>query len=199
MRRWCNTSIMFRPPLVIESEKILLRPPREDDCVAVFRNLLGDPEVTRWLSFTRHHSEEESLAAIRRYRYNWHTGVSYAWVAQIKAGGSIAGIIEMQPHLPRVEIGVISSNRPEFRRRSAGLQVLRKLIDWTFTHPEVHRVHAFCAPEGRAATAMGRLGFRLEARLSNWEYRPNGENPAALGDSLLFAMMREPSVNAVHA
>lgn len=181
---------MFLPPLIIESDKVVARPPTEADSAALFRNLFADEDVMRWLAFPRHRDEAETLAAIQRYRRNWHLGTGFAWVVQGKDNGDISGVIEVQPYMPRVEIGVISASSPAVRRRSAGLHVLRKLVDWIADHPDVHRVHAFCAPEGRAASAMERLGFRLEARLENWEIRPNGGEGPRVGDSLLYAMTR---------
>lgn len=180
----------FYPPRFIESDELLMRPLVNDDAQELYDALLGDPAVTEWLAFPTHRHLGDSLNFIELCRNGWAQRKRYTWILQDKTSQHIVAAIDLKPTLPRVEIGVITSCRPDRRRRRAGLQTLRQFIGWLMTQPQILRLDAYCAPQGAAASTMGKLGFSLEGRLVNWEARPNRNLPA--GDSLVFAMTRAP-------
>jgi len=187
----------FYPPRFIESDELLMRPFVEDDAQELFDALLGDPAVTEWLVVPTHRSVADSRSFIESCRSGWVRRTRFTWALQDKASQRIVAAIDLKPALPRVEIGVITSQRPGHQRRRAGLQTLRKFIDWLMAQPQIFRVDAYCAPQGAAASTMSKLGFVLEGRLLNWEARPNRNLPA--GDSLLFAMTRAPIASTCSA
>ncbi|MFC0402402.1 GNAT family N-acetyltransferase [Paraburkholderia rhizosphaerae] len=180
----------FCPPTIIETDELRLRPFTDADADALFDALLGDPSVTEWLPFPTHRNAEETRTFIRSCRLGWSSRTCFTWAMEDRDTGRLVAAIELQPTPPRAEIGVITSRREGHRRRRAGLATLLKLIGWLLAQPQLCRIHAYCAPEGDAASTMTRLGFTLEAKLVNWEPRPN-RNLAA-GDALLFAITRAP-------
>jgi RimJ/RimL family protein N-acetyltransferase len=180
----------FSPPRVIETGEIRLRPFVDADAGTLFHVLLGDPAVTEWLPLRTHRNVEESRAFIRVCELGWTRATRCTWALEDSATGHLLAAIELVPHLPRAELGVIISRRDGHRRRRASLAALLKLIDWLMTQPQLCRLHAYCAPQGRAASTMARLGFTLEGQLTNWEPRPN--RGLAAGDALLFALTRAP-------
>lgn len=176
-------------PRVIETSEIRLRPFATHDAQAVFDVLLGDPLVTAWLPIATHRSVDESREFIERCEFGWRMGTRMTWAIEDAASGTLLAAVDLRPELPRAEIGVIISRREGHRRRRACLAAFVKLLNWLLAQPQLCRIHAFCAPEGAAASTMERLGFRLEGRLANWEPRPNMGRAA--GDALLFAITRE--------
>ena len=180
--------MQFRPPQLIESEEILLRPPSPADAQALFDEMLSDAETTRYLPFPRHTVLEDTLEYIEESRRGWESGSLLRWLLVDKASGNITGLIQLEPRPPRAEIGVIISRQGGSRKRRAGLQVLRKLIKWLLAQPAIYRLYACCATDGPAQSAMERLGFVLEAKLTNYESRPN--MGVLAGDSYLYVMTR---------
>jgi [ribosomal protein S5]-alanine N-acetyltransferase len=178
----------FLPPRRIESDDLLLRPLEPRDAQALFDDMLGDPDTTRHLSFARHATLDETLVYIEQAERGWETGELIRWVLEDKASGALSAVIELRPLPPRVELGVMIARRGTARRRRAGLYVLRKLLKWLLVQPPVYRIYACCATDGDAYRSMERLGFTLEAKLINYEPRPNLGLVAA--DSYLFAMTR---------
>ncbi|UEP39272.1 GNAT family N-acetyltransferase [Burkholderia ambifaria] len=178
----------FCPPTIIETDALRLRPLVDADADALFHALLGDPAVTEWLPFPTHRNVVQTRAFIRHCRLGWSSKTRFTWAMEDLQTGRLVAAIDLAPAPPRAEIGVVTSRCEGHRRRRAGLAALLMLIDWLLTQPQLYRIHAYCAPEGPAASTMSRLGFTLEARLTNWEPRPN-RNLAA-GDALLFAITR---------
>lgn len=70
-----------------------------------------------------------------------------------------------------LEIGY--GTAPAYRRRGYATEAVRSLVDWAFTHPEVKRVVAECAPDNPASTrVLDKTGFRLTDRTNEslyWE------------------------------
>lgn len=180
----------FQVPRVIEAHGLRLRPFRADDAQTLFTVLLGDPEVTAWLPMRTHVNEAETRAFIAQCEAEWRNGYRYTWALEDAASGALLAAIELRPEPPRAEIGVVISRLQGHRRRRASLAALLELIRWLLARPALCRIHAYCAPEGQAASTLTRLGFTFEGRLTNWEPRPNQGLLAA--DALLFAITREP-------
>jgi RimJ/RimL family protein N-acetyltransferase len=181
----------FIAPRIVEAGSIRLRPFVPADAQALFSVLLGDPEVTAWLPMPTHADIDETRAFIRRCEAGWQSHTRYTWALEDAASGTLLAAIELRPEPPRAEIGVVISRLSGHRRRRASLAALLKLIGWLLSQPQLCRIHAYCAPEGPAASTMPRLGFRLEGRLTNWEGRPNQGRIAA--DALLFSITRNPA------
>lgn len=182
----------FRPPRLIESDTLLLRPPKPEDAQALFDDMFSDEETMRFLSFSRHTRIEETRAYIEESLEGWETGWMIRWVVEDKATGSLTALLQLMPQPPRAELGLILSRRGPSRRRRTGLKALRTLIKWIVAQPLIYRLYAYCAVDGTAHTSMERLGFVREARITNHEARPNLGLPA--GDSYLFAMTRPVEV-----
>lgn len=178
----------FHAPELIESDELLLRPPEPRDAQALFDEMFSDPDTVRHLTYLRHATLDDTLAFIDMAQKDWQSGELPRWVLEDKASGRLTGMIELQPRPPRAEFGVIITRRGGARRRRAGLDALRKFLKWLIAQPQIYRVFACCAVDGNAYTAMERLGFTLEAKLTNYEARPNLGLPA--GDSYLYAMTR---------
>jgi RimJ/RimL family protein N-acetyltransferase len=180
--------LQFRPPERFETDTLLLRAPEGRDAQALFEEMLGDEETTRYMRMPRHRTREETLAYIEAVRADWESGSVFRWVMEHKETGLLAGEIQMQATLPRVEVGFMISRPGPARRRRASLDALRRLLHWTIAQPSVLRIFAYCAVDGKAHSGMERLGFTLEGRLVNHECRPN--LGLAAGDSYLYAMTR---------
>lgn len=182
----------FRPPACIETDELILRPFMLADADQIYYAFCSDPRVTEWLPMPTHRSVEQTRAYIGWCVLGWERGVTFTWGLFGKTDGRLCALIELNVLLPRVELGVVTSSRPGHVRRKAGLSVLKKLTEWLIGQPQIHRLYACCAPEGKAAATMERLGFKFEGRLPNWEPRPNRNLSA--GDVLMFAKTKPPSI-----
>jgi RimJ/RimL family protein N-acetyltransferase len=178
----------FNPPRIIETERLWLRPFVESDAEQLYYALLGDPEVMEWLPRRTLESVDEALLYIRECDAGWKNKTMFTWVFEDKQTGHLCSMLELRPALPRIELGVASAQRLAWRRRRASLEAFRKVLHWTIAQPNVYRVYACCAPSGKSAPTMEKLGFKYEGRLVNWEPRPN--RGLVADDALLYALTR---------
>lgn len=178
----------FRFPALIESDAIRMRPPEPRDAPALFEQMLGDAATMRDLSCKLHTTLDETHAFIDESQAGWQSGTLIRWVLEDRATGGLTAMIELRPFPPRVELGVMISRHGGARRRRAGLYALRKLLAWLLAQPPFLRIYAYCSVDGDAHSSMERLGFTLEAKLTNYECRPN--RGLLAGDSYLYAMTR---------
>jgi len=180
----------IRPPELIETERLHLRPLTAADAHEAFDALFGDPATTLDLPWPMHRSVDETRACIGRLAEGWRSGAFFSWGLFEKRDGRLIGTLEMHGRLPRVEIGLVTSFAPGRVRTRAWSEMLRRFIDWLIAQPGVYRIEAFCSVTGRAAPFMPKLGFVSEGVVRNYEARPNRGMSA--GDSYLFAITRAP-------
>ncbi|MBN3800340.1 GNAT family N-acetyltransferase [Burkholderia sp. Ac-20392] len=180
----------IRPPELIETERLHLRPLTADDACEAFDALFGDPATTLDLPWPIHRSVDETRACIGRLAEGWRSGAFFSWGLFEKRDGRLIGTLEMHGRLPRVEIGLVTSFAPGRVRTRAWSEMLRRFLDWLIAQPGVYRIEAFCSVTGRAAPFMPKLGFVSEGVVRNYEARPNRGMSA--GDSYLFAITRAP-------
>ncbi|WP_175952011.1 GNAT family N-acetyltransferase [Burkholderia sp. BCC0405] len=180
----------IRPPELIETERLRLRPLIADDAREAFDALFGDPATTLDLPWPMHRSVDETRACIGRLAEGWRSGAFFSWGLFEKRDGRLIGTLEMHGRLPRVEIGLVTSFAPGRVRTRAWSEMLRRFLDWLIVQPGVYRIEAFCSVTGRAAPFMPKLGFASEGVVRNYEARPNRGMSA--GDSYLFAITRAP-------
>ncbi|CAN7582486.1 GNAT family N-acetyltransferase [Trinickia sp. LjRoot230] len=178
----------FRAPQLIETDELFLRPPTPDDAQALFDEMFSDVETMRFLPFPRHAELSDTLEYIEESKQGWESGTMLRWVLADKATGKLAGLFQLEPRPPRAEIGLITSRVGGTRRRRAWVKMLRRMLKWLIAQPSIYRVTACCATDGPAQSFMEKLGFTLEAKLTNYESRPNIGLIA--GDSYLYAMTR---------
>ena len=181
----------IRPPELIETERLHLRPLTADDAREAFDALFGDPATTLDLPWPMHRSVDETRACIGRLAEGWRSGAFFSWGLFEKRDGRLIGTLEMHGRLPRVAIGLVTSFAPGRVRTRAWSEMLRRFLDWLIAQPGVYRIEAFCSVTGRAAPFMPKLGFVSEGVVRNYEARPNRGMSA--GDSYLFAITRAPA------
>lgn len=178
----------FTPFESMETERLLFRPLAPDDCQALFEQMLSDFETMQDLAIARHTDAWMTHEYITESMLGWRHGTRFRYGLFGKENGELSAIIELTPRLPQVELGVVISRKGGTRRRRDGIVALKQLLDWLIGQPGVYRVFACCAVDGRAYSAMERLGFTREGTLINYEARPNRQLVAA--DSYLYAMTR---------
>lgn len=179
----------FEPLERMETGRLLLRPLVPEDCQALFEQMLGDPETMRDLALARHTDAWQTHDYITESMVSWRYGTRFRYGLFGIDDGALCALIELTPRPPQVELGVTISRKGGNRRRRDGIAALRQLLDWLIAQPGIYRIFACCAVDGRAYSAMERLGFTREGTMINYEARPNRQQVAA--DSFLYAMTRK--------
>jgi len=159
-----------RAPETLTTERLILRRPQAADAAAIFANYAGDAEVTRWLSWPRHRSLDDTRAFL-----TWSDRV---WTASgvgpylIIEGGQVVGSTGLDLETPfRAEMGYVL-------RRSAWGRGLATEAAAAITELAddlgVNRLHALCHPDNVAsASVLTKTDFVREGVLRRHSIFPN--------------------------
>lgn len=172
-------------PVRIEGERIVLREFEDRDLDASMA-VVGDPEVTVFLSFdTRTCEEQAERLATDIARAQAEPRPDYYLAIADRPSDELIGFI-------RIGLGGHRSGelgyalRKDRWRKGYTYEAARLMLAFGFEMLGLHRIQAACGPDNLASKEMlGRLGFEYEGRLRHHVFT-NG----AWRDSLLYSILR---------
>lgn len=168
----------------LTGRQVLLREFEPGDLEATL-GIVGDPEVTHFLSFDSRDRDEQSavLAAdIERARSDPRPDYHLAVIE--KSSGQLIGVIRVG--LMRHAGGEIGyATRRDRWRRGLTTDAVVTMLGFAFETLELHRIQAACGPENTASRALlERLGFQREGVMRDHVFT-NG----AWRDSILYSLL----------
>ena len=172
-----------RPPQHFTTARTFLRPVSSDDAANIFNGYANSPTATRYMVWPRQTSlAHDGIAA--RSANCWQSGTAYPWAVILRSTDEFLGVIELRINAPKADFGYIFCE--EFWGLGFGTEVVQCVVDWALAQPEIFRVWATCDPDNTAsARVLAKVGLKLEARLENWEARP--QRGLLAGPSLVYA------------
>lgn|SRR5689334_10881795 len=156
----------------LETERLVLRRPRADDAPAIFARYAADPEVTRYLSWRRHHSIEDTEIFIAFSDSEWARWGIGPYLAFSREDETLLGSTGLA-----FESTTVASTGYVFARDAWGhgyaTESLRAMID-VARRIGVRRLYAICHVEHRAsARVMEKGGLTREGVLRRHTVFPN--------------------------
>ncbi|MBQ7592168.1 MAG: GNAT family N-acetyltransferase [Clostridia bacterium] len=85
--------------LTLETERLVLRPFREDDAEAMFRGWTSDPEVTEFLTWETHRSADETRGLLARWVSEYEKPERLNFAIEQKETGALIGGIDVVGYL----------------------------------------------------------------------------------------------------
>lgn len=89
---------------VLKTQRLTLRPFREDDAEAMFENWASDPEVTKFLTWTPHKNVEETRSLLKLWEEEGKRTDVYHWA--IELNGELIGDVNIMAVNEKNERGV---------------------------------------------------------------------------------------------
>jgi len=86
----------MRPPEIIDTPRLRLRPPVMEDALSILEQYAQDSEVTRYLIWRPHQDIEETHDFLRRCISAWNNGSTFAWVLSRKEDSGLVGMLGAQ-------------------------------------------------------------------------------------------------------
>ncbi len=165
----------MKPP-IIETERLRLRPWRDDDLDA-YAALCADPEVMRWHGARGDPlSRAESAEQMESFRERWETDGLGLWCAAAKDTDECIGFVGLAiprflPEiLPCVEIGWRLA-RASWGRGLA-TEGARQVVPFAFGPLGLDRIVSVTRPENRNSwNVMEKLGMKLERTTTHPEHQ----------------------------
>ena len=170
-------------PEHIETDRLLLRPPRLSDALAIFE-YASDPEVTRYMDWPTHTSLETAIEFINGSLLKLADGTELTWVLTLPSDGRSIGVVSCRMHGHSVDFGY-ALNRHSWGQGYA-TEAARSVVEWLSTLAHVHRIWATCDVENTAsARVLEKAGLTREGVLRCWSIKPNiGPRPR---DALVYS------------
>ena len=97
----------MRLPNIIETTRLILRPPTLADAPAIYEAYARDPEVTRYTTWRPHESLAETYEFLRLHTACRPLDEELSWVLTLKGAEQLLGMIVLQPKGYRVEFGYV--------------------------------------------------------------------------------------------
>ncbi len=161
------------PPATFATARLTARPPHPDDAPAAFATYANDPEVTRYLTWKRHHDVESLAVFFGQCSANWEKKEGQlAWLLFLAGTSTLVGSIGVtfEPG-GKAMFGYVLGKK--FWHRGLTAEALTFLVDWSLTQPEVFRAWAYCdAANPASARVMEKAGLVREGLLRRWQICP---------------------------
>jgi ribosomal-protein-alanine N-acetyltransferase len=162
----------MRPPKIIETPRLTLRPPLAPDAEAIFSGYAQDAEVTKYLIWRPHKNVEETRDFVRHCMLAWEDGSTFPWIITRKDDGRLIGMIESRVKEFGINIGYVLARA----QWGCGYmpEAARAVVDWGLSQDGIFRVWALCDVDNIAsARVMEKVGMQREGILRRSIIHPN--------------------------
>ena len=171
MGRWYSYDFeaRFKHPPMLETERLRLRPVREDDAEAVFA-AVSDPDVTQHLAWDAHYRVSESVSFVRWVMDESAAGRPAQWAMETKAEDrfiGLCGLVAVEPKHHRAEVGYWLGRRDW--NRGYMTEAVRETLRYGFDDLGLFRIEGFCLPDNLASIrVMEKAGMVYEGTLRRY-------------------------------
>ncbi len=167
-------------PERIETERLVLRQPRQDDALGLFDAYTQDAHVARYMVWRPHTALAEAEAFVDQCLRGWRSGTCMPYVlARREAEEKPIGMLEARLIAHAVDLGYALARQ----HQGSGLmpEALRAVTGLALAVPRLYRVQATCDVDNHAsARALEKAGLQREGRLGRYTVHPNlGPEPRA--------------------
>jgi ribosomal-protein-alanine N-acetyltransferase len=162
----------------MQSEDLFSNLPRLEIPRTILRQITGkdendmfaycsDEEVSRYTSWYKHNSLEDTRVFINKVLESYAAGQTASWGIEDKASGKLigtCGFVTWNVRHSRAEIGYALSR--DFWNQGYMTEIVRKVIEFSFTHMGVVRLEARCMVDNiGSARVMEKSGMQFEGIL----------------------------------
>src|SRR5947209_18506246 len=118
-------------PPIIETERLVLRPPRMGDADAIFKSYATDSEVARYTTWKPHESITETEEFLRRTIAFVEDGSRLTWAITLYGDDLLRGMIDLRPHVRMADVGYVLARK--LWGKGYTTESLRAVLDYAFT------------------------------------------------------------------
>jgi len=173
----------------LKTERILLRKLALRDADTIFSSYAQDAEVTRYLPWKPHLKKTETIAFIKRFLADYHTGLSLNWIIEKSETTELTGMIALKINGLKTTLGFALAKH--YWGQGVATEAASAVIDWTLLQPEFELIEAFCdADNSASASVLEKAGMKRESLLRRFGVHPNvSPNPR---DCWRFTLIKHP-------
>jgi len=149
------------PPEMMETKRLLLRPPVIEDADQLFLKYAQDSEVTKYLIWRPHRDVFETRAFVERCIRRWKEGSFFPWVVMRKVDEALIGMIELRIKGGEADLGYVLAR--EAWGQGYATEMAKAVVSWALKQEEIQRVWATCDCDNVAsARVLEKAGLKFE-------------------------------------
>ncbi|MCB1555523.1 MAG: GNAT family N-acetyltransferase [Xanthomonadales bacterium] len=151
---------------LLESERLQLRAPREQDVATTFA-LFSDPTVMRYWSRSAMTDEQEAVEYLDGIARGFHERSFINWIVVDRAEHRMVGTCTLYEIMPQhLRTGIGYAILPEAQGRGFASEAVHMAVSWAFEVLGLHRVEADIHPDNLPSRrVLERCGFHEEGLL----------------------------------
>ena len=172
--------------MIIETDRLILRPPRADDAEAVFARYASDPRVTRYLGWPTHRSIDDTRGFLNFCAAEWQRWPAGPFLIESRDTRTLLGSTGLGfDSSDQAATGyVLAHDAWGAGYATEALAAMRDLG----ARLGLSRLYALCHPQHRASgRVLEKCGFALESTLKAHSEFPNLE-PGVAADVLCYVI-----------
>lgn len=171
----------------LKSERLVLRRFTIEDAGAMYRNWASDSEVTKFLTWPAHSSEEVSKAVLKEWIGQYENERFYQWAIVLKENGDepIGSIsaVHMNDDIAMVHIGYCLGK--DWWHQGIMSEALKTVMDFFFDRVGANRIESRHDPRNpHSGMVMKKCGMKYEGTL-----RSSDRNNQGICDTCWYAML----------
>ena len=173
---------------ILETERLILRPFRQEDAEAMFQNWASNPNVTKFLTWPVHQSAELTRLLLAEWEKTYEDPATYHWAITLKSDGDVIGdisVVRANDSVFSAELGWCMGEKwwGQGIKPEAALAV----HDYLFDRVGYRRLEA-CHDKNnpKSGRVMQKIGMQYEGAR-----RASGRNNQGICDLCLYGILSE--------
>lgn len=172
----------------LETGRLLLRRFVNEDAAAMYKNWASDNEVTKYLMWPTHLSQEISQGVIKNWVNSYSNESYYQWAIVLKDNGdepigSIA-VVNMDEDVSMVHIGYCIGRT--WWHKGITSEALKAVMDFLFDVVGVNRIESRHDPRNpNSGKVMKKCGMKFEGTLRSSDWNNQG-----ICDACYYALLK---------
>ena len=172
----------------LETDRLILRRYEIDDASAMFKNWASDPEVTKFLMWQTHSSEDMSKNIINDWLKEYSDEKYYHWAIILKDNGDEPigdiAVVHMNEDVSMMHIGYCIGRN--WWHQGVTSEALKMVMDYLFDVVNVNRIESRHDPRNPySGKVMQKCGMKYEGTL-----RSSDRNNQGICDACYYALLK---------
>ena len=172
----------------LETDRLILRRYEIDDAAAMFKNWASDPEVTKFLMWQTHASEEVSKNIIKDWVKQYSDEKHYHWAIVLKENGNEPigdiAVVHMNEDVSMMHIGYCIGRN--WWHQGVTSEALKAVMDYLFDVVDVNRIESRHDPRNpNSGKVMLKCSMKYEGTLRSADWNNQG-----VCDACYYALLK---------
>ena len=166
----------FRGSIVLETERLILRPFQSGDEVDMFKNYCNDPRVCEYVTWKPHGNIEVTTMLLNSWIERYSEKLTYKWAIVLKETNEVIGAIDVVNYKTEkcvATLGYVLGHA--YWGQGIMPEAGKKVIDYLFDEGFI-RIDAWHNVENpKSGRVMQKIGMTHEGTLRKYDMNLNGE------------------------